>query len=334
MRTAFATAVAVVLFTAAGDVAAQGRTYVVLVAGLGGAPEFTERFHDEASRLHTALIERHGLQADGVVYLGERVELDPVRIVSRSTRENVLSTLARLASDTEPMDRLLLVLIGHGTATGGDVRLNLPGPDITPADLATALDAFPTQSIAIVHTGTASGGFIAPLSATNRILITATRSERQLNATEFGRFFATAIAEDEADLDHDDRTSLLEAFLYARGEVERYYEEQNELLTENAVLDDNGDGVGSHDAGLAGPDGPLAATFHLGGVSGTAAQLPDDPELARLYQERTEIQSRIDAIRARRDSMEEDAYLEALEPLLVELALKNREIRAAEGGGP
>ena len=92
--------------------------------------------------------------------------------------------------------------------------------------------------------------------------------------------------------------------------------------------------MGSHDAGLAGPDGPLAATFHLGGVSGTAAQLPDDPELARLYQERTEIQSRIDAIRARRDSMEEDAYLAALEPLLVELALKNREIRAAEGGGP
>jgi hypothetical protein len=31
--------------------------------------------------------------------------------------------------------------------------------------------------------------------------------------------------------------------------------------------------------------------------------------------------------------MEEDAYLDTLEPLLVELALKNREIRAAEGGG-
>jgi hypothetical protein len=32
--------------------------------------------------------------------------------------------------------------------------------------------------------------------------------------------------------------------------------------------------------------------------------------------------------------MDDDAYLDALEPMLVELALKNREIRAAEGGGP
>ena len=37
--------------------------------------------------------------------------------------------------------------------------------------------------------------------------------------------------------------------------------------------------------------------------------------------------------RALRESMSEDQYLDALEPLLVELALKNREIRAAEGGG-
>jgi len=34
-----------------------------------------------------------------------------------------------------------------------------------------------------------------------------------------------------------------------------------------------------------------------------------------------------------RDSMDEDAYLAAMEELLVELALKTREIRALEGGG-
>ena len=96
---------------------------------------------------------------------------------------------------------------------------------------------------------------------------------------------------------------------------------------------DNGDFELSHDAGLAGPDGPLAATFHLGGVSGTSGQVPDDPELARLYEERAEIQGRIDEVRALRESMSEDQYLDALEPLLVELALKNREIRAIEEGG-
>ena len=98
MRAVLATAVAVFVLAAAGDAAAQGRTYAVLVTGLGGAPEFTERFHDEASRIQTALVDRHGLQVDRVTYLGERVELDPDRISSRSTRDNVLATLARLAS--------------------------------------------------------------------------------------------------------------------------------------------------------------------------------------------------------------------------------------------
>jgi len=319
--------------TLAAPLSAQGRTHSVIVVGLGGAAEYRESFHAEASQIYAALVERHGLLAEDVTYLGETVEVAPEMISLRSTRANVLQVLGEIAQSAQPLDRLLVVLIGHGTSGGDEPQFNLPGPDLTPSDFQLGMMAFPTQTLALVHTGTASGGFVAPLSGPNRILIAATRTERQLNATEFGQFFAAAVAGEGADLDHDDRVSLLEAFLYARQEVERHYQEVNELVTENAILDDNGDGEGSHDAGLAGPDGPLAATFHLGGVSGTAAQTPDDPELARLYEERQEIQGRIDELRAVRDAMTEDVYLDTMEPLLVELALKNREIRAREGGG-
>ena len=51
------------------SVAAQGRTHAVIVVGLGGAAEYRESFHDEASRLYAALIERHGLADDDVTYL-------------------------------------------------------------------------------------------------------------------------------------------------------------------------------------------------------------------------------------------------------------------------
>lgn len=317
----------------AAPAAGQGRTHAVIVTGLGGSAEYRDSFHAEASTIRSALLDRHGLPAENVTYLGERVEVDPAIVADRSTRDNVLAVLGAIARRAGALDRLFLVLIGHGTASGGGVQLNLPGPDLTPDDLEMALRAFPTQTIALVHTGSASGGFIAPLSGPNRILVAATRTERQLNATEFGHFFAAAVAGEDADMDKDDRVSLLEAFLFTRREVERLYENENELLTETAVLDDNGDGEASHDAGLDGPDGPLAATFHLGGVSGTAGQVPDDPELARLYEERATIQARIDGLRARRGQMGEDEYLDALEPILVELALKNREIRAIEGGG-
>lgn len=322
------------LAASAAPLAAQGRTHAVVVVGLGGAEEYRRSFHEEASELYRALIERHGLPAEDVTYLGEKVETDPEMISMTSTRANVLQVLGEIAQRAAPMDRLLVVLIGHGTSARGEAQFNLPGPDLTPSDFQMGLMAFPTQTLALVHTGSASGAFVGPLSGPNRILVAATRSEMERNATEFGQFFVRAIAADEAaDLDKDERVSLLEAFEYARREVERHYETENEMLTEHAVLDDNGDGEGSADASLEGPDGPLAATFQLGGVSGTAGQTPDDPELARLYEERNEIQGRIDQLRAVRDSMSEDDYLDALEPLLVELALKNREIRALEGGG-
>jgi hypothetical protein len=314
--------------------ASQGRTHAVIVVGLGGSAVYRESFHTQASQIRNALIDIHGLPAEDVIYLGEKVEVDPEIIAMRSTRANILQVLGEIAQQAEPLDRVFVVLIGHGTSNGTDIQFNLPGPDLTPTDFQLGLMAFPTQTLALVATGAASGGFIEPLSGPNRILVAATRTGRQLNATEFGQFFADAIAGEGADLDHDDRVSLLEAFLYTRTEVERHYAGENELLTETAVLDDNGDGVASPDAGLAGPDGPLAATFHLGGVSGTASQTPDDPALAALYAERVEIQGRVVGLRALRDGMGEDEYLEALEPLLVELALKNREIRALEGGGP
>ncbi len=334
VRASIGSAVALLAFSWTPAVHAQGRTHAVIIVGLGGAEEYRTAFHDHASRIRSALIDKHGIAAADVHYLGERVEVDPTAIDARSTRANVLQTLGEIATAATPMDRLFVMLIGHGTSDGREVKFNLPGPDLTPGDFQEGLIGFPTQTLALVATGSASGGFITSLSGPNRILVAATRTERQLNATEFGGFFADAIAGEDSDMDRDERVSLLEAFLYTRREVERHYEGNNELLTETAVLDDNGDGTASHDAGLAGPDGPLAATFQFGGISGTAGQVPDDPELARLYEERAAIQARITELRTRRESMTEDDFLDALEPFLVELALKNREIRAAEGGGP
>jgi hypothetical protein len=317
---------------AAAPAAAQARTHVLIVVGIGGTAEFRESFHAEAAKIYTALVDQHGVAKEDVVYLGETVDVAPEMISDRSTRANVLKVLGEIAQEAGPSDKVLVVLIGHGTESGGEAQLNLPGPDLTPTDFGLAAVAFPTQPLALVHTGSASGGWVEPLAGPNRIVIAATRTAREQNATEFGQFFAAALSGEGADLDHDERVSLLEAFLYAKQEVERYYQEQNELLTEHAVLDDNGDGTGSTDAGPEGPDGVLASTFALGGAAAVAAQTSDDPVLARLYAERDGIQRRIDELRVVRTALTEDEYLARMEPLLVELALKNREIREAGGG--
>lgn len=319
---------------AASPAGAQDRTHVLLITGLGGAAEFRESFHQEASQIYAALTEQHGLPTDDVIYLAENPEIAPDIISEESTRANVLRVLAEFSQEAQPDDKVVVILIGHGTDGRNGAQFNLPGPDLSPSDFELAATAFPTQALALVHTGSAGGGFIQPLAGPNRVIISATRSARERNATEFGQFFAEAMAGGGSDLDHDNRISLLEAFIYAKQEVARHYEEQNEMLTEHAVLEDDGDGEGSAEAGLDGPDGVLAATFTFGlGTGVEEGTTVDDPVLAALLGERDEIQGRINELRVARDALSEDEYLDRMEPLLIELALKNREIEAAGGGG-
>jgi hypothetical protein len=143
------------------------------------------------------------------------------------------------------------------------------------------------------------------------------------------------------DLDKDGRVSLAEAFQYARAEVDRYYTSQNLLATEHALLDDNGDGEGAGELGDEASDGLLASAFWLGseGAAASGSAVSDsitDPVLRRLYQEKADLERRVVQLRALRGQMEEARYEQELETLLVELALKNREIRekgGGEGGG-
>ena len=312
--------------------AAAQSTRALVVVGLGGTPEYRERFTRWAVELQGALTGPAGIPAADVVVLAERSDAAPGVVSDRSTRENVVAALGDLAGRSAPDDRLLVVLIGHGTAQGEEGKFNLPGPDISGEDLAAALAVFPTQTVAVVHTGSAGGGFVAPLSGPNRITLSATRTSRERNATEFAAFFVEALTGDGSDLDKDGQISLLEAFTYTRAEVARQYAEDNEILTEHAVLDDNGDGEGSPDPGAEAEDGRLAHAFRLGRAGGAAARVTDDPVLNQLLQDRAGIQGRIDALRTQKGSMSQEAYDTALEELLVELALKTREIRAREGG--
>ena len=185
--------------------------------------------------------------------------------------------------------------------------------------------------MAVVNAASASGGFVPAVAGERRIVVTATRSPRERERTHFGGFFIDAFALDEADVDKDERVSLLEAFRYATGEVRRRYERDNEMLTEHALLDDDGDGEGSLEPSPDGPDGALANRFFLAlapaALAGAAA---DDPAVAALLERKREVEDGIAALRARRDEMEEEEYDAQLETLLVELARINRALR--DGG--
>jgi hypothetical protein len=319
----------------AGILAAQssrGDSHVLIVSGIGGQAQYSEAFYRWGASMFDAAKERLGLPAANVVYLSERPERDPERLHARSTKENVEKVFDDLARRVAPNDRILILLIGHGSGSGAESRFNLPGPDISATELAAQLDKFPTQTVVLVNTASASGDFVPVLSGPNRVLVTATKTGFERNETVFGEFFVEAFASDGADTDKDNRVSILEAFTYARREVTRRYEDSNRLLTEHALLDDNGDGEGSAEPDAAAADGAFAGTVFMDrrGVMAMDAT-SGDSVLVVLYNEKRELEARIAELVNLKNQMEETVYETELETLLVELALKNREIRTREG---
>jgi hypothetical protein len=326
------TLLAVLAVAVAAAPAAAQESYLLVVSGLSGEPVYADRYHGWALSLLNAAEKKLGLPADHLVYLAEDPGRDPSRIRGRSTREGIEGALRDLAGRLRAGDFLLVLLIGHGSYQDGRSRFNVPGRDMTDEDLAAWLRPLSEQRLAVVVAASASGEWVKALTGRNRVVVTAARSGSERNETTFAGPFVEAFAGDGADADKDQRVSVLEAFQFARHEVERDYEKRKLLLTEHAVLEDDGDGVATGAPDPTSGDGALARGLFLDGAGGTAdaeERAGADPRTAALLRERRDLEDRVDALVARKGTMEEGAYAAELERLLLELAAKSEEIRSA-----
>jgi hypothetical protein len=303
-------------------------SHLIVVEGLAGSPEHGASFSEWATTLLNAAVDRQGVAHEHVHHLLPDPAQSTWAGATRSDAEGLRAKIEEVAGQAGAADLIALVLIGHGTAAGDESRFNLPGRDLTAAEWGGLFVPFLTQRIVVVNTASASGGFVSALSASGRVIITATRTPKERNETIFPRYFVAAFAEEGSDIDRDGRISFFEAFEFARLETARAYGLEDLLSTEHALIDDNGDGEGTSEPVPGAGDGMLAATLHLAPVVDQAAS----PELRALLSERATIEAQIVDLRARKDGMIEDDYLLQLEDLLVALAEKNEDIRAAGGG--
>ncbi len=313
--------------------AQETATHVIIVSGIGGEPQYQTEFLAWGLSMAKAAVERWGVPKSDVTFLAEQPEAAPGYVTGRSTKENVEQAFTQVAANAGPNDLVFVLLIGHGSFLNGTARINLPGPDLAAADFAQLVDKLGSRRVVLVNTASSSGEFLKAISGPNRIVITSTKSGMERNESRFARYFVQAFAEDGADTDKDGAVSMLEAFQFARREVQRSYEAQQALLTEHAVFDDNGDGRGSVDA-AAGGDGATARLTFLGrGAVVAGAEAPEgaSPQLRALYEQKRDLEHRIDALKAAKATMDPDAYQKQLEDLLLDLAQKSEEIRKLEG---
>ena len=303
---------------------------LMVVVGLAGDPEHGELFRRWASTLVDTASGRLGVAPADIVYLAEQPDQDAKRATGKSTRQEIERAFGALAKTAKVDDVVFVVLIGHGTFDGRVAKFNLPGPDMTPADFEPLLKALPSKQVAFVNTASASGPFLAELSAPGRTIVTATRSGAERFATLFGGQFIDALTSDAADADKNRRISVLEAFDAARAGVARAYEQEGIMLTEHPLLDDSGDKQGTADPKADGKNGRIASVLSLGTAT-SAEALPADPKLRALYEARRALERRVEGLKLLKTGMEPARYAAELEKLLTDLALKSREIKDLEG---
>jgi hypothetical protein len=311
------------------------RPTVLIVVGAAGTPEYASQFRGWADQWQAAA--RKAAAETIVIGLDGGGANDRDRLRA-ALAEKVSPTAAASAPAPSGREPLWLVLIGHGTFDGRESKFNMRGPDISDAELAEWLGPI-KRPIVVLACASASGPFLNRLSGADRVVITATKSGNELNFSRFGQYLAEAIADPRADLDKDGQVSLLEAYLTAGSRVGEYYRTRAQLATEHALLDDNGDKLGTPADWFRGIRATRRAKdgAALDGVRSHQLHLvPSDRERgipAASRRRRDQIELALAALRDGKDKLPGDEYYRRLEGLMVELARIYRDLPAA-GPGP
>jgi hypothetical protein len=271
---------------------AFGATYYLTVAGLGGEADYEQRFEMLATDTDKMLRDQPG--ADKVVETLKGAD---------ATRAKLEAALGKIAAEAKPADAFVFMMIGHGTFDGTEYKFNLPGPDISAPELAVLLNRIQAGRQLVVDMTSASGGATDALKKEGRVIITATKSGTEKNATVFSRFWVQALRDPAADTDKNNAVTALEAFKYAQAKTAAFFSDAKHLATEHSVISDE-----NH-----------AGTFTLVRSSAAAGEVTD-PAKQALVATKEQIENKIDALKFQQDLMDPADYKRQMTALLLQLA--------------
>ena len=295
---------------------------VLVVAGAGGEEKYGEQFGEWAETLAKAFEEN----AAELVHITN----GPEETGARKTIENKLKLWAEAKGD-----EIWILLVGHGTFDGREAKFNLVGNDVSDREFQHWLKPH-EGPLVFINTSSCSAPFIKALSGPNRVVATATKSGYEQNFCRFGGYMAAALGQADADLDKDGAVSVLEAFLIASRRVGEYYRENDRLVSENALIDDNGDGRGTPADWFRGvrlakkAKGNSAADGKLSRLVFPVVPHAEKEIPGPLRVKRARVEAKIETLRSLKKSLETDVYYRDLEKLFLELATINDEIESSQ----
>lgn len=290
----------------------RASVYYVTVAGLGGEPDYEQRFTATAKDLDKVFKASSG--AHVYTLMG-----------SQATRARLTETIAAVAREAKPEDDFVLTLIGHGSFDGVEYKFNLVGPDVSAVELASLCDRVPARRQLIVNTTSASGGSVVALERTGRGVIAATKTGTEKNATVFARYWVEALEDPTADVDKSESISAMEAFQYADRKTAAFYESQKRLATEHAVFEDTGRGEAVRAGAGQGREGALLSSLTVVRIGASQAAM-NDPAKRDLLAKKEELEQKIDALKYQKAAMDPGDYKKQLTDALLQLATVQGEL--------
>lgn len=289
--------------------AAEVQDTLVLVTGASGTTEYRDEF---------------ALWADSWKQLAKERNWKLEEVASEKDGIPPKQRLQEALKSAQSAPRVWIVFVGHGTYARNIAKFNLAGPDVSSKEMKTWLDPIKAPTI-FLNCSSSSAPFLTELAAYNRILVTATKSGSEYNFSRFGKYMAEAINNIENDIDHDKEVSLLEAFLAASNGTQRFYSDEARLATEHALINDNGDKVGTPSDFYRGLRPAKAAKE--GEIDGRIASRvillssPDSIQFTReLDAQRLKLEEQLDKLRRQKSILREEAYFDELEKIMLEIS--------------
>jgi Peptidase C13 family len=287
--------------------ALRAETFYLTVAGLGGAPEYDQRFTGWAKDI------------DKLLKTAEPNGKIETLMGADATKANVEAKIRDITMHAKTDDSVVVMMIGHGSFDNIDYKFNLPGPDLTATELGNLLDKVPTKHQLVVNMTSSSGGSLVALERPTRVVITATKTGTEKNATYFARYWIEALRDPAADVDKNESLTALEAFRYAEAKTAGFFETQKRLATEHALLEDTGKGEGVKAPSPENGEGLIAGRFTILRLGAASAQA-NNPEKLALLKHKDEVEQAIDDLKYKKASMDLSEYRAKLQQYLLELA--------------
>ncbi|HEY3789463.1 MAG TPA: EF-hand domain-containing protein [Urbifossiella sp.] len=231
------------------EVAPPRERHALIICGHPGDPEHVKSFSEIVRKLSDGLVKTVGIprERQHIVFGAEKTK-DLPEATGPATREAVAAAVAEIRKTLHPDDGLWVICLGHGYHDGRQAYWNLPGPDISAAEFGKLFAGLNCREQVFAMTFSLAGYFVSPLARRDRVVMAATEADAETNETTFPTVLSKVLTAEidpaEFDVDRDGRITLYDLYVAVAKEIAQNYAGMEQLSTEHAQMDDDGDGIG------------------------------------------------------------------------------------------